>query len=117
MIRRICIKFAYEGRNVSGLRTVLIFVLGFYGLFRVNELLDIQASDIVVFDHHLEIKVRHSKTDQYRQANIVFISKSGGIACPHLLLARYLSAASIDLSSSAHILEPLNLSRRAICIL
>ena len=112
MIRRICIKFAYEGCNLSGLRTALIFVLGFYGLFRVNELLDIQASDIVVFDDHLEINVKHSKTDQYRQGNIVFISKSGGLACPHSLLARYFSAASIDLSSSAHIFRTLKFVKK-----
>ena len=102
MIRRICIKFAYEGCNLSGLRTALIFVLGFYGLFRVNELLDMQASDIVVFDDHLEINVKHSKTDQYRQGNIEFISKSGGLACPHSLLTRYFSAASIDLFICSH---------------
>lgn len=41
MICRICIKFVYEGCNFSGLRIVLIFVLGFYGFFRVNEFLDI----------------------------------------------------------------------------
>ena len=95
-----------------GLRTALISVLGFYGLFRVNELLDIQASDIVVFDDHLEINAKHSKTDQYRQGNIVFISKSGGFACPHSLLARYLSAASIDISSSAHIFRILKFVKK-----
>ena len=54
MIYRICVKFAHEGRNLSDLRTALLFVLGFNGLFRINELLDLQAWDIFIRDDHLE---------------------------------------------------------------
>lgn len=112
MIRRICVKFAHEGSNLSGLRTALLFVLGFNGLFRINELLDLQASDILVHDDHLEINVRSSKTDQFRQGNKVFIAKSGGVTCPHSLLSRYFSAASIDLNSSAYIFRTLQPHRK-----
>jgi len=62
----------------------------------------------------LEINVKHSKTDQYKQGKIVFISKSGGLACPHSLLAHYLSAASIDPSSSAHIFRTLKFVKKGI---
>ena len=89
MIHRICVKFAHEGSNLSDLRTALLFVLGFSGLFRINELLDLQASDILVHDDHLEINIKSSKTDQFRQGNKVFIDKSGGVTCPHSLLSRY----------------------------
>ena len=58
-----------------------------------------QPSDILVHDDHLQINVKSSKTDQFRQGNKVFIAKSGGATCPHSLLSRYLSAASIDLNS------------------
>ena len=46
MIYRIYVHFAHEGSNLRDLRTALLFVLGFYGLLRINELLDVQASDI-----------------------------------------------------------------------
>ena len=36
MIHRICVKFAHEGSNLSDLRTALLFVVGFNGLFRIN---------------------------------------------------------------------------------
>ena len=52
MIYRICVEFAHEGNNLSDLRTALLFVLGFNGLLRINELLDLQASDILVHDDH-----------------------------------------------------------------
>ena len=112
MIHRICVKFAHEGSNLSDLRTALLFVLGFNGLFRINELLDLQASDILVHDDHLEISVRSNKTDQFRQGNKVFIAKSGGVTCPHSLLSRYFSAASIDLNSSAYIFRTLQPHRK-----
>ena len=40
---------------IHRMRTALLFVLGFNGLFRINELLDLQASDSLVHDDHLEI--------------------------------------------------------------
>ena len=48
-------RLAHEGSNLSDLRTALLFVFGFYGLFRINELLDILTSDILVHEDHLEI--------------------------------------------------------------
>jgi len=68
MIYRICVKFAHEGSNLSDLRMALLFVLGFNGLFRIYELLDLQALDILIHHHHLEICINSSKTDQLRQS-------------------------------------------------
>ena len=56
--------------------------------------------------------LRSSKTDQFSQGNIVFIAKSGGATCPHSLLSRYLSAAGIDLNSSAYIFRTLQPHRK-----
>ena len=81
-------------------------------LFRINELLDVQASDILVHDDHLQMNVKRSKTDQSSQGNKVFIAKSGGPTCPHSLLSRYLSAASIDLNSSAYIFRTIKPHRK-----
>ena len=80
--------------------------------FRIKELLDLQASDILVHDDHLEIIIRSSKTDQFKQDNKVFIAKSGGVTCPHSLLSRYFSAASIALNSSAYIFRTLQPHRK-----
>ena len=53
-----------------------------------------------------------NKTHQFRQGNKVFIAKSGGVTCPHSLLSRYLSAAGIDLNSSAYIFRTLQPRRK-----
>ena len=61
MIYRICVRFAHESSNLRDLRTALLFVLGFYGLLRINEILDVEASDILVHDDHLEINIKEVK--------------------------------------------------------
>ena len=80
MIYRICVKLAYEGGNLGDLRRALLSVLGFNGLFRINKLLDLQASDILIHDDHLEICIKNGKDNQFRQGNKVFIAKSSGDA-------------------------------------
>ena len=89
----------------------MLFVLGFDGLFGINRLLDLQASDILIHVDHLQINIKSSKMDQFRQVNKVFNAKSGGVTCPHSL-SRYFSAAGIDLNSSAYIFRTLQPRRK-----
>ena len=96
ILERIYHRYAAPNSPLQDLRTALIFVLGFSGLSRANELLDLKTTDISIKDRHLEIFVRKSKTDQYRGGNIVYIAKTNGQVCPHALLSRYYSLASIN---------------------
>ena len=70
-------------------------------------MLDLRAKDIVFAAEHLEIAVRKSKTDQYRQGNIVYIAKTNGPACPHSLLSRLYLLTGIQPRSEAYIFRPL----------
>jgi len=112
MIYRICLVFARVDSNLKDLRSALLFVLGFHGLFRISELLDLQAVDFTIHTEYLEILVRSSKTDQYREGNKVFISKLGGITCPHALLCRYFASARIDPNSSVYIFRAVRFFKR-----
>ena len=106
MIYRICLVFARVDSSLKDLRSALLFVLGFHGLFGISELLDLQAVDVTIHNEYLEILVKSSKTDQYREGNKVFISKLGSITCPHALLCRYFASARIDANSSVYIFRP-----------
>ena len=70
------------------------------------------AKDITVNPDHLIIFVSTSKTDQYRNGNQVFIAQTNGHLCPHALLLRYFSLASIHPDSDEYILRSLQASRR-----
>ncbi|CAB4031942.1 integrase recombinase xerD homolog, partial [Paramuricea clavata] len=108
-ITKVCQQFAGPSCTLKGLIwTALIFSLGFTGLFRVSELLNIKAQDIGIQAEHLEIVVRKSKTDQYRQGNIVYIAKTNGPACPHSLLLRFYSLTGTQPRSNVYIFRSLS---------
>lgn len=102
MINRICPTFAHSNSNLKDLRTALLFALGFYGLFRISELLDLQFSDVTVHNDYLEILLKCSKTDQYREGKKVLISKIGGINCPYALIGCFLDCVRVNRNSSLY---------------
>ena len=112
ILERIYHRYAAPNSSLQDLRTALIFVLGFSGLFRANELLDLKTTDISIKDRHLEIYVRKSKTDQYRGGNIVYIAKTNGQVCPHALLSRYYSLAGINAHTAQYIFRSLQSLQR-----
>ena len=93
---------AHSNSNLKDLRTALLFALGFYGLFRINELPDLQFSDVTVHNDYLEILLKCSKTDQYREGNKVFISKIGGINCPYVLIGCFFDCVRVNRNSSLY---------------
>ena len=103
MIYRICLAFARVDSNLKDLRSALLFVLGSHDLFRISELLDLQAANVIVHNEYLEILVKSSKNDQYREGNKVFISKTGGNTCPTLLFVGFFASEGIDTNSSVHV--------------
>ena len=94
-LAKIVAKYATPDSKLKDLRTVLLCVLVFFGLFRASELTSIKAKDITVNPDHLIIFVPTSKTDQYRNGNQVFIAQTNRHLCPHALLLRYFYLSSI----------------------
>ena len=68
--------------NLIHLRFLVICVLGFAGFFRISELLDLQVSDLNFKEDWYEITIKKSKTDQTREGNIVYISKTSTSTYP-----------------------------------
>ena len=60
IVSRIGPKYAGSPTDVKGLRSALIFLLGFSGSFCIGELLDLRAKDVAFATEHLEIAVRKS---------------------------------------------------------
>jgi integrase len=108
VIRRVCQTFAGSTATILDIRTALIFSLGFSGLFRIGELLELQARDVVINEDHVEITVKKSETDQYRFGNKVFVAKTNGPACPYGLLSRFFLLAKILPRSDQYIFRSVN---------
>ena len=97
IIREMVDKCATAQCSLKDLRTATFCALEFASFFRVDELRAIQPNQITF---RYEIKVPRSKTDVYREGNVVYISWFRTKYCPAELLLRYMSAAVIDTSCS-----------------
>ena len=87
--------------DLSDVRSTAMCLLSFAGFLRFDELAGLHCSDVVFEDRHLKLKIRRSKTDQYRQGNEVVIAEVGGVTCPVQMLRNYVRLGEIDLSSEA----------------
>ena len=101
MVLSICQKFASANANLSDLRTTAICVTAFAGFLCFNELANLRCCDVKFCkDKYVELFIAKSKTDIYRNGNVVLLAKTGHITCPYNLLNRYIQAAGIDFSSN-----------------
>ena len=101
MVLSICQKFASANANLSDLRTAAICVTAFAGFLRFNELGNLHCCDVnFCKDKYVELFIAKSKTDIYRNGNVVMLAKTGHITCPYTLLNRNIQAAGIDFSSN-----------------
>ena len=100
MISSICNRFAGLNANLSDLRLAAICVTAYSAFLRYNELASLRCCDVSFCDTFVKIYVFKSKTDVYRDGAHVLLAKSDPVSCPFHLLNRFVSAASLDLSSS-----------------
>lgn len=89
--------------DLKDLRICCLMLIGFAGFLRFDELSHIQVKNISIFNTHVEIKIEKSKTDIYRQGNVVVISRTETQYCPVVMLERYLREAHLDLESDQFI--------------
>lgn len=83
-------KFGGPQASLPDLRLCFIFLVGFMGFMRCDELIHIQRKHVLVFRDHMEIIVPHRKNDQYNHGHKVFIAGSSKITCPVAITRRYL---------------------------
>ena len=87
----------FNSGSLLEMRFLLICSLGFFGFFRIGELLSFTLGDIKIEPTHIEIFLETSKCDQHRgrEGNIVPIYRlAESQFCPVNLLERFLSLAN-----------------------
>lgn len=103
---RLCNFFA-ESTDLLVIRDLAMILLCFSGFLRYNELSNLHCSDIKFSDDFFTVKVRKSKTDQYRFGNEIVISKGDTAACPYRMLMNYIHTANIELGSEEFLFKPI----------
>lgn len=104
ILEKIMDKFS-QVENLYHSRLVCMVLLGYAGFLRYDELVHIKMCDIKFHQSgsHIEIKIEKSKTDVFRQGNIVVIAKTGNKLCPVSYLEKYISYAGLVFQSEEFI--------------
>lgn len=87
-------------------RDLSMILLGFSGFLRFDELSSLRFSDVIVKDDYLVLKIKKSKTDQYRQGDEVLISRGSSVACPVQMFLRYVKLAGFTEGSNMYLFRP-----------
>ena len=73
------------------LRFLFILHIGYFGLFRIKEILGIRPCDIQISDSHLSIFISGRKNDQHRDGHTSILARSGKVTCPVSITEKIMS--------------------------
>ena len=65
------------------------------------------CNDVLFKTDHVVIKIRKSKTDQYRFGDEIVLAKLASVACPVKWLLRYYEISQIDAKSDHYLFKPM----------
>ncbi|MEW8548151.1 MAG: tyrosine-type recombinase/integrase [Candidatus Thiodiazotropha sp.] len=105
MLKSLCAKYS-SSSDLLVIRDLCMILLSFCGFLRYDEISSLRCNDIQIFDSYLILKIKKSKTDQYRQGDEVPISKGSSIACPLRMVLRYLEVSKQSCTSNKYLFRP-----------
>ena len=108
-ILRLIIQRFGDKRDLSKLRVCSLFLLGFSGFLRYNELSNIKMNNLEFHDTYLKLVIEKSKTDIYRRGSSVIIAKTGNDLCPIFWLKAYIESAGLALNTDSYIFRSISL--------
>ncbi|XP_060582388.1 integrase/recombinase xerD homolog [Ruditapes philippinarum] len=93
-------------KDIIVLRDLTMILLCFAAFFRYNEVSDLRCCDVKFFADYIEVFVKKSKTDVYREGKYVVIAKGVTSACPVSMLQRYMNCAGLCSNSDMYLFRP-----------
>ena len=81
MLLEIAERYNTPSASILALRFLFILLIGYFGLFRMNEILRIRPCDIQISDSHLSIFISSRKNEQHRDGHTSILARSGKITC------------------------------------
>ena len=88
-----------------------MILLCYSAFLRFSELSQLKCHDITVKDDYLVVKIKKSKTDQYRAGDEIVVSKDQSLACPYTMLMKYVGLANVNIFSDMYLFRPLYRSK------
>lgn len=101
----LCDKYI-QSDDILVLRDLAMILIAFAGFLRFDELSSLRCNDVIFHDSHISIRIRKSKTDQYRHGDRIVISKGESVACPYTMLQRYMRVAGLSVTDDTFLFKP-----------
>lgn len=95
-----------DSHDVIVLRDLAMILLGYAGFLRFNELSELKCLDVKFQCDHMVLRIRSSKTDVYRSGKDVFISKGVTVACPFVMLQKYMHISNLMSTPESYLFKP-----------
>ena len=106
MLRRLVASMA-SPLTLSETRLAAICLLAFAAFLHFDEISKLRCCDIKFTEECMEVSITSSKTDQYRQGQLVPIARTGTATCPVAMVQKYMRLAQIQTSSKEHLFRGL----------
>ena len=91
VVTNIALRLNSASASLSDARFLFILLVGYAGVFRINELLSIRVKDISFFDDYMKVFLIKRKNDQYRDGHVSVIARSRKLTCPVWISERLIS--------------------------
>ena len=92
--------------SLGDLRLMAACLLGFAAFLRYDELSKLRCEDLTFTPTFLQVTIRSSKTDQYRQGDTVLVARTGRPTCPVSMVEQYMAKGEI-MGKSGLLFRPL----------
>ena len=91
MLLEVAERYNTPSASLLTLRFLFILLIGYFGLFRIIEILGIPPCDIQISDSHLSIFISGRKNDQHRDFHTSILARSGKNTCPVSITEKIMS--------------------------
>ena len=111
MLREVVASFGATP-SLAEVRLGSICLVAYAAFLRINELRQLHCCDITFTPEGMSINIATSKTDQYRQGQVVPVASTGSPTCPVAMLRRYIDLGGIDTTSTLNLFRPICSTRK-----
>ena len=82
VIANITLSLSAASASLADIHLLFILLVGYAGIFRISEILDIRVKYFAFFDDFMKINLLKCKNDQYRDGHVSVIARSHKPTCP-----------------------------------
>ena len=87
------------------------YLLGFSRFLRFSELINLRPCDFKIAEEMMTIKIRHGKTDQWRQGDEVVVARTANKTCQVAMLEHYMQVTGMSWEDELFLFRPIQANK------